>query len=55
MTFQKYMHLERFGTDEVDGINLGECHVFPKLDELMHLFGKLMNSCTAAPETESWH
>jgi hypothetical protein len=32
MTFQKYMHLERFGTDEVDGINLGECHIFPKLD-----------------------
>lgn len=28
----KYIHLERFGTDEVDGINLGECHVFPKLD-----------------------
>lgn len=30
--FQKYIHLERFGTDEVDGINVGECHIFPKLD-----------------------
>lgn len=30
--FQKYIHLERFGTDEVDGINIGECHIFPKVD-----------------------
>lgn len=28
----KYIHLERFGTDEVDGINIGACHIFPKLD-----------------------
>lgn len=28
----KYSHLERFGTDEVDGINIGKCHIFPKLD-----------------------
>ena len=28
----KYVHLERFGTDEVDGINIGECHIFPKID-----------------------
>lgn len=32
MEFLKYMHLERFGTDEVDGINIGECHIFPKID-----------------------
>ncbi len=30
--FVKYIHLERYGTDEVDGITLGRCHVFPKLD-----------------------
>lgn len=30
--FQKYVHLERFGTDEVDGINIGECYIFPKID-----------------------
>jgi len=30
--FEKYIHLERFGTDEVDGINIGECHIFPKID-----------------------
>ena len=30
--FQKYLHLERFGTDAVDGINAGLCHIFPKLD-----------------------
>lgn len=30
--FIKYPHLERFGTDEVDGINVGTCHVFPKID-----------------------
>jgi hypothetical protein len=32
MEFQKYIHLERFGTDEVEGINIGECYIFPKLD-----------------------
>lgn len=32
MEFIKYTHLERFGTDEVDGINVGRCHIFPKLD-----------------------
>ena len=32
MEFRKYQHLERFGTEEVDGIELGECLVFPKLD-----------------------
>jgi hypothetical protein len=26
------MHIERFGTDEVDGINLGKCYIFPKID-----------------------
>lgn len=30
--FLKYMHLERFGTDEVDGIEFGTTYVFPKLD-----------------------
>lgn len=32
MEFKKYMHLERFGTDEVQGIELGECYIFPKID-----------------------
>lgn len=32
MSFIKYPHLERFGTDEVDGINVGQCHIFPKID-----------------------
>lgn len=30
--FHKYMHLERFGTPEVDGIEFGHTYVFPKLD-----------------------
>lgn len=30
--FQKYMHLERFGNEEVEGIEYGETYVFPKLD-----------------------
>lgn len=30
--FLKYPHLERFGTDEVEQIELGECFIFPKLD-----------------------
>lgn len=32
MTFTKYQHIERFGTDEVENIELGICHVFPKID-----------------------
>jgi hypothetical protein len=32
LAFKKYQHLERFGTDEVENIELGECYVFPKLD-----------------------
>lgn len=32
MGFVKYQHLERFGTSEVSGIEIGECYVFPKLD-----------------------
>ena len=27
-----YAEIERFGTDEVKGIELGECYVFPKID-----------------------
>lgn len=30
--FREYMHVERFGNDEVQGIELGECYIFPKLD-----------------------
>ena len=30
--FKKYIHLERLGTDAVDGITIGRCHIFPKLD-----------------------
>lgn len=30
--FIKYQHIERFGTEEVDGINFGTCYVFPKID-----------------------
>lgn len=32
MEFKKYLHVERFGNDEVQGIELGECYIFPKLD-----------------------
>lgn len=32
MEFRKYQHIERFGADEVDGIELGSVYVFPKLD-----------------------
>lgn len=32
MEFRKYQHLERYGTTEVDGIELGECVIFPKID-----------------------
>lgn len=32
MSFVKYPHLERFGNSEVEGIEVGITHVFPKLD-----------------------
>jgi hypothetical protein len=32
MNFEKYQHLERFGTSEVNGIENGMCYVFPKID-----------------------
>ena len=32
MEFKKYQHVERFGTTEVDGIEFGLCHIFPKID-----------------------
>lgn len=32
MEFRKYQHIERFGRDEVDGIEVGTTYVFPKID-----------------------
>lgn len=32
MRFRKYMHLERYGNSAVQGIELGDCYIFPKLD-----------------------
>ena len=30
--FKKYMHIERFGTPETEGIDNGMCYIFPKID-----------------------
>ena len=30
--FKKYMHIEKWGTDDVEGIEMGECFIFSKLD-----------------------
>jgi len=32
MTFKQYQHIERFGNDEVQNIELGKTYIFPKLD-----------------------
>ncbi|MEG0153643.1 MAG: RNA ligase family protein [Cellulosilyticaceae bacterium] len=32
MEFMRYLSLKRFGTDEVEGIELGKCYIFPKID-----------------------
>lgn len=32
MEFRKYIHLEKFGNDEVQGIELGKNYIFPKID-----------------------
>lgn len=45
MEFRPYMHVEKFGNDEVDGIELGRCYVFPKIDgtnaSVWHCDGKM--------------
>lgn len=46
MSFVKYIHLERYGNDEVEGIDTGVVYAFPKLDgtngQLWWEGGKLM-------------
>lgn len=32
MEFKKYQHIERLGNIEVEGIEIGECYIFPKID-----------------------
>jgi len=32
MEFKKYVHVERYGTTEVEGIDEGTCYIFPKID-----------------------
>lgn len=32
MFFKRYQHIEKFGTDETDGILDGQVHLFPKID-----------------------
>jgi len=32
LEFEKYQHVERFGTIETEGIDKGMCYVFPKID-----------------------
>ena len=32
MEFRKYQHIERYGTDDVKGITMGKCYIFPKID-----------------------
>jgi len=32
MEFRKYQHIEKLGSSEVEGIELGKCYVFPKID-----------------------
>ena len=32
MEFKKYQHVERYGTQEVDGIDIGTCYIFYKID-----------------------
>jgi len=32
MEFRKYQHIERYGNSEVEGLEIGNCFVFPKID-----------------------
>ena len=32
MEFRKYQHIERYGRNEVLGIEQGVCYVYPKID-----------------------
>ena len=31
-SFSKYQHVERLGTTETNGIEMGMCYIFPKID-----------------------
>lgn len=31
-SFYKYQHVERLGTTETNGIEMGMCYIFPKID-----------------------
>ena len=46
MEFRKYQHIEKLGTEETNGIELGECYIFPKIDrtngQLWYEKGKIM-------------
>ena len=32
MQYKSYMHVEKWGKEEVEGIELGDCYVYPKID-----------------------
>lgn len=32
MDFEKYQHVERYGTVETEGVEFGKCYIFPKID-----------------------
>lgn len=32
MEFFRYQHVEKYGNEEVDGIDIGKCYIFPKID-----------------------
>ena len=51
--FREYMHIEKFGNAEVEGIELGQVYVFPKLDGTnSSVWAQIHNSDTDYPLCE---
>jgi hypothetical protein len=45
--FKKYMHLEKFGNEEVEGIELGRVFVFPNAEAgEVNIFLNFLNDCS---------
>ena len=52
MEFRKYQHIERFGTSEVEQIEIGTCYVFPKIDGTNNMVKGYCNRLIAQKESD---
>lgn len=51
----KYMHVEKFGSDEVAGIEKQKSYIFPKIDGTNGVIWYDENKITVAAASENYH